>query len=96
MEKEIEKFLQERIQQTASTIPKEEWYKVSDWWPFTYFLITNSEKPGSTFREESDRELEKYLNTNIREKLQETLRAADPSFKDIPIIIMRACKYTPC
>ena len=99
IEKEIEKFLQKRMKQSASdkTVHvKEEWYRVSDWWPLTYFLITDSEKEDSKFRDESDRDLEIYLNTNIRKELKDILRAADPGFSDVPIIIMRTCKYTPC
>lgn len=70
---------------------KENWYKLVDWWPLTYFLDAEAGeiKEGGWVRSETDRELERRLN-NIREKLRASLREFD---LDIPIIIMRACKY---
>ena len=79
----VETFLRQR--------DKEKWYRLVDWWPLTYFLDAEAGevKEGNWVRSETDRELEGHLN-DIREKLRATLRKSD---LDMPIIIMRACKY---
>lgn len=83
----VETFLRQR----ESNTDKEKWYKLVDWWPLTYFLdaVSVGVEEGGGIRSETDRELERRLN-DIREKLRATLRKFD---LDIPIIIMRACKY---
>ena len=87
--KVVEEFLQLRKRDY-----QEEWYKLIDWWPLTYFLDAEAKRitEGGSIRSETDRELERRLNNDIREKLRAKLRA-QPETPDIPIILMRACKY---
>lgn len=87
--KVVERFLQQRKYDL-----QEEWYKLVDWWPLTYFLDEEAKRiiEGDNVRSETDRELERRLNDDIREKLRAKLRAC-PENLDIPIILMRACKY---
>ena len=101
----IEEFLRQRMRDGPIIKPLEDgdevtitenWYKLIDWWPLTYFLDCKSHGKGSLFRPSlfSDRDVEMMIDDDVRKKLREELRAADPSFGDVPIIITRACKYT--
>ena len=91
IESAVEEFLYQR---NCSDTRHEEWYKLVDWWPLTYFFVPKTERvsEGDTFRSETDRELERRLNDHIRKKLRGKLRANTENL-DIPIILMRACKY---
>lgn len=97
----IEKLLHERNAEGSKNVPKdsvvvgtlkETWSKLTGWWPLTYFLDTESKGVKDEFREYTDRYLENILNKEIRKKLREELKER---FGDVPIIITRACKYTP-
>ena len=71
------------------------WYKVDDGWPLTYFLDAQEQKKRQELSpDESWYEFEEYLNKNVRQKLREVLKEKDQSFRDLPIVIMRVCKYT--
>ena len=99
VEQEMEQVIEKTLNERMASEPTEKWFKLTDWWPLTYFLDgtepPKNENGESKFRSKSDRDLEKQLDKEVREKLRENLKAGDRSFSDIPIIITRACKYTP-
>ena len=76
-----------------------EWFKVDPEhnWPLTYFLDAENDKKreeclqNQAFKAWFDFEV--YLNENVRQKLRKELKEQDPSFRDMPIILMRTCVY---
>ena len=69
-----------------------EWFIVQGGWPLTYFLDAKE----SSIRQKYDMnwfQFEEDLNMNVRLKFGKRLREKDQSFRDMTIIIMRACRY---
>ena len=38
-------------------------------------------------------DFEEYLNTMVRQNLRKELKEQDQSFRDMPVVLMRACIY---
>jgi hypothetical protein len=73
-----------------------EWFKVDPKhnWPLTYFLDAEKDKKRKICqKDEAWFEFEEYLNKNVRQNLRKKLKEEDPSFRDMPVILMRACIY---
>ena len=67
------------------------WFRVEDGWPLMYFLDAHVHQ--TSYTKSKWFEFEEDLNTNVRQKLRKTMKEKDQSFRDMPIIIMRACRY---
>ena len=99
---EIQRLVEEKITNiTDEFLEKSEikvcgrWYRVEDDCPLTYFLDAQKDDKGQKClqRNESWFDFEEYLNRNVRQKLRKELKEKDSSFRDMPVKIMRACKY---
>ena len=66
------------------------WFKVEDCWPSTYFLDAHDRHKPPNYNKSKWFEFEEDLNRYVRQKLR---KKKDQSFRDMPIIIMRACRY---
>ena len=69
------------------------WFKVEDGQPIMYFLDAHDRQKAQNYNKSKWFEFEEDLNTNVRQKLRKTMKEKDQSFRDMPIIIMRACRY---
>ena len=76
-----------------------EWFKVDPEhnWPLTYFLDAEKGQRREVCQKNQDFnawfDFEEYLNTMVRQKLRKHLKEEDPSFRDMPVVLMRACIY---
>ena len=74
------------------------WFKVDpdDDCPLTYFLDAQEGKNREKFpqlKNEPWYEFEETLNKGVRQELRKELKEKDPSFRDMPVKLMRACMY---
>ena len=71
-----------------------EWFKVDPEHncPLTYFLDAEKHEKRKEYNK-AWFDFEEYLNTNVRQKLRKQLKEKDPSFRDMPVVLMRACIY---